>query len=277
MGSMRPSEGNAMGVGVGGSHFGGCWLQDLLTQRFCIPRAPPYFTGCLAIEAIARVTQRWCGLINPTVKSALEGYRHWGSNVHTQQLHCQVSTLEKLSPTCRSRWIWGCSRQLCALQRQVRDTACLSVGEPVNEYAGLYSPIGMPHNSSNESISLRMSITMLLIWTRNLKNHSCLRYHSITQSLKPHITGAHCLHLNTCVGKTGTHSGEWHHRLKPGVTCGQGKQWKWGKGERHSLDHAFISWKERARTKANMASIHILEVGTQRSVMCFFYTLSCIH
>ena len=53
----------------------GFWLKNLLTLRFCIPREPPYFTGCHAVEAIASVTQRWCDLINPTVKSALEGYR----------------------------------------------------------------------------------------------------------------------------------------------------------------------------------------------------------
>ena len=53
MGSKRPLEMNAMEVGTGGwdvSHSEGFWLKDLLTPRFCIPREPPYFTGCHAIE-----------------------------------------------------------------------------------------------------------------------------------------------------------------------------------------------------------------------------------
>ena len=91
-----------------GSRFGKGLARGPSNPEALHPESPSYITGGPAGDGIARVTQRWCGLTNPT-------------QMGTRMFTAVLSLLEASQLPC----------------------TCRSAGEPVNEHTGLYSCMGL--------------------------------------------------------------------------------------------------------------------------------------
>lgn len=152
------------GWGRGASPSGGFWLKNLLTLRFCIPREPPYFTGCHAVEANSQCDSEmvWFNKFNCEVsfgRLQMLRFKCRSSAIPLRSVHPR----ETLTHVQKQRDVRMFTAALCLTATSQQQCTCLSVGEPENEYTRLCSHIGVLHNSPNESMSLCMSVTISLI------------------------------------------------------------------------------------------------------------------
>lgn len=119
------------------------------TSEILPPGNFPYFTGYLIVEEIAKVTRRWCDLINPTLKLASGGYRCWGSKcAYSATLLPSVHPRETLTHVQKQMDM----RMFTGTLSLVEENQFLSVGEPINKFTGLI------HTQLKESINVHTYI-----------------------------------------------------------------------------------------------------------------------